>query len=128
MPVQVTIGPWTDRGFFYDFDMPQPLTERDLPKIRKEMQRILKKNLPFVREDVLAEEARRRIQASYYACPAQRSTPLRVPVSQLQVGGSPSSRTQYPAALYRRLASPTSWRSWTPFWKGTPRPPSPSTT
>ncbi|EFN51790.1 hypothetical protein CHLNCDRAFT_56367 [Chlorella variabilis] len=52
---QVTIGPWTDRGFFYDFDMPQPLTERDLPKIRKEMQRILKKNLPFVREDAAGE-------------------------------------------------------------------------
>lgn len=44
--------------------MPQPLTERDLPKIRKEMQRILKKNLPFVREEVPAEEARQRIQAS----------------------------------------------------------------
>lgn len=44
--------------------MPQPLTERDLPKIRKEMQRILKKKLPFVREDVSADEARRRIQAS----------------------------------------------------------------
>lgn len=62
--LQVTIGPWTERGFFYDFDMPQPLTERDLPKIRKEMQRILKKNLPFRREEVPAEEARRRIQAS----------------------------------------------------------------
>ncbi|KAI7835328.1 hypothetical protein COHA_010768 [Chlorella ohadii] len=61
---QVTIGPWTERGFFYDFDMPQPLTERDLPRIRKEMQRILKKNLPFLREEVPAEEARRRIQAS----------------------------------------------------------------
>ncbi|PRW20597.1 threonine--tRNA chloroplastic mitochondrial 2 [Chlorella sorokiniana] len=61
---QVTIGPWTERGFFYDFDMPQPLTERDLPKIRKEMQRILKKNLPFVREEVGADEARRRIQAA----------------------------------------------------------------
>lgn len=61
---QVTIGPWTERGFFYDFDMPQPLTERDLPKIRKEMQRILKKKLPFVREDVSADEARRRIQAA----------------------------------------------------------------
>lgn len=67
---QVTIGPWTERGFFYDFDMPQPLTERDLPKIRKEMQRILKKNLPFVREEVPAEEARRRIQARGL-CPAR---------------------------------------------------------
>lgn len=66
--VQVTIGPWTERGFFYDFDMPQPLTEKDLPKIRKEMQRILRKNLPFVREEVSAEEARRRIEVG--SCPA----------------------------------------------------------
>lgn len=63
--LQVTIGPWTERGFFYDFDMPQALTERDLPKIRKEMQRILRKNLPFVREEVSVEEARARIQARH---------------------------------------------------------------
>lgn len=62
--MQVTIGPWTERGFFYDFDMPQPLTEKDLPKIRKEMQRILRKNLPFIREEVSVEEARARIQVS----------------------------------------------------------------
>ena len=71
---QVTIGPWTERGFFYDFDMPQPLTEKDLPKIRKEMQRILRKNLPFIREEVSVEEARARIQVSaqqrLWACPA----------------------------------------------------------
>jgi threonyl-tRNA synthetase len=60
---QVTIGPWTERGFFYDFDMPESLTERDLPKIRKEMHRIVRMNLPFVREEVSAEEARQRIQA-----------------------------------------------------------------
>jgi threonyl-tRNA synthetase len=65
--VQVTIGPWTDRGFFYDFDMPAPLTEQDLPQIRKEMQRILKKNLPFVREEVTPDEARRRIQVRQHA-------------------------------------------------------------
>lgn len=61
---QVTVGPWTERGFFYDFDMPHPLTERDLPKIRKEMTRILSKNLPFVCEEVTAAEAQSRIQAA----------------------------------------------------------------
>lgn len=61
---QVTIGPWTERGFFYDFDMPQPLTEKDLPKIRKEMQRIMRKNLPFIREEVSVDEARTRVQTA----------------------------------------------------------------
>ena len=64
----MTIGPWTERGFFYDFDMPQALTENDLPKIRKEMQRILKKDLPFLREEVTAEEARMRIQVTRCCC------------------------------------------------------------
>ena len=45
--------------------MPQPLTEKDLPKIRKEMQKIMRKNLPFVREEVSAAEARTRIEARH---------------------------------------------------------------
>ena len=68
----MTIGPWTERGFFYDFDMPAPLTEKDLPKIRKEMQRILRKNLPFVREEVSAAEARSRIEVRREELPRGR--------------------------------------------------------
>lgn len=34
---QVTIGPWIEKGFFYDFDMKEPFTEKDLKKIKKEM-------------------------------------------------------------------------------------------
>ena len=33
---KVTIGPWIDNGFYYDFDM-EPLTDKDLKKIKKEM-------------------------------------------------------------------------------------------
>ncbi|KAG2446313.1 hypothetical protein HXX76_000901 [Chlamydomonas incerta] len=63
--VQVTVGPWTDRGFFYDFAWPadSPLTEKDLKKVKKEMARIMKANLPFVREEVSAAEAEARIRA-----------------------------------------------------------------
>jgi threonyl-tRNA synthetase len=59
---QCTIGPWIERGFYYDFAMPSPIADKDLPKIRKEMQKIIRKNLPIVKEDVDPEEARRRIQ------------------------------------------------------------------
>lgn len=59
---QCTIGPWIERGFYYDFAMPEPIADKDLPKIRKEMQKIIKRNLPFIREEVSAEEARERIQ------------------------------------------------------------------
>jgi threonyl-tRNA synthetase len=34
---QVTIGPWTENGFYYDFDNPEPFTEADLKAIKKEM-------------------------------------------------------------------------------------------
>jgi len=34
---QVTIGPWIAKGFYYDFDLKEPLTDKDLKKIKKEM-------------------------------------------------------------------------------------------
>lgn len=60
---QVTIGPWIDYGFYYDFDHPEPFTEADLKKIKKEMIKIIKKGLPVEREVVSREEATRRIEA-----------------------------------------------------------------
>lgn len=59
---QVTIGPWIDYGFYYDFDNPEPFTEKDLKAIKKEMIKIVNKGLPIVREEVSREEAQRRIQ------------------------------------------------------------------
>ena len=59
---RVTIGPWIERGFYYDFSTPEPFTDKDLEKIRREMARIVKKNAPLVREELSVEEARRRIE------------------------------------------------------------------
>ncbi|XP_028799242.1 threonine--tRNA ligase, chloroplastic/mitochondrial 2 isoform X2 [Neltuma alba] len=59
---KVTIGPWIENGFYYDFDM-KPLTDKDLKRIKKEMDRIIRRNLPLVREEVSRDEARRRIMA-----------------------------------------------------------------
>ena len=55
--MQVTIGPWIDNGFYYDFDLKNPLTDKDLKTIQKEMQKIIKRNLPITREEVTREEA-----------------------------------------------------------------------
>jgi threonyl-tRNA synthetase len=60
---QVTIGPWTESGFYYDFDSPDPFTEADLKAIKKEMIRIINKKLPLERLEVSRAEAERRIQA-----------------------------------------------------------------
>ena len=60
---QVTIGPWTETGFYYDFDNPEPFTDKDLKKIRKEMIKIINRKLPVIREEVSREEAKSRIEA-----------------------------------------------------------------
>ena len=60
---QVTSGPWIDRGFYYDFDHPEPFAEKDLKAIKKEMVKIIKRKLPVIREEVSREEAKRRIEA-----------------------------------------------------------------
>jgi threonyl-tRNA synthetase len=59
---QVTIGPWTENGFYYDFDNPEPFSESDLKKIKKEMIKIINRKLPVIREEVSREEAKQRIQ------------------------------------------------------------------
>jgi len=60
---QVTIGPWTENGFYYDFDSPDPFTEADLKAIKKEMIKIINQKLPVLREEVSRTEAETRIQA-----------------------------------------------------------------
>ncbi|MFB2838538.1 threonine--tRNA ligase [Floridanema evergladense] len=60
---QVTIGPWIENGFYYDFDSPEPFTEKDLKAIKKEMIKIVNRKLPVIREEVSREEAERRIKA-----------------------------------------------------------------
>ncbi|MBE9123550.1 threonine--tRNA ligase [Tychonema sp. LEGE 07199] len=59
---QVTIGPWIENGFYYDFDSPEPFTEKDLKAIKKEMIKIINRKLPVTREEVSREEAQRRIK------------------------------------------------------------------
>src|SRR5215218_8887720 len=51
---QYTIGPVIDNGFFYDFEFPKDVkfSVEDLPKVEKEMQKIVDANHPFSREDV----------------------------------------------------------------------------
>eukprot|EP00968_Pinguiococcus_pyrenoidosus_P015054 scaffold1384_cov256-Pinguiococcus_pyrenoidosus.AAC.7 len=62
--VQVTIGPWIENGFYYDFFVPdgKVFAEEDLKAIKKEMDRIGREKLEFRVEEVSREEARRRIE------------------------------------------------------------------
>jgi threonyl-tRNA synthetase len=59
----VTIGPWIENGFYYDFDSAEAFTDKDLKSIKKEMIKIINQKLPVIREEVSREEAETRIKA-----------------------------------------------------------------
>jgi threonyl-tRNA synthetase len=55
---KVAIGPPIEDGFYYDFDLPRPLTPEDLEKLEKRMREIIKGKHPFVKEVLSAGDAR----------------------------------------------------------------------
>lgn len=57
--VKLGIGPVIEDGFYYDIDMEQSITPDDLVKIEKEMEKIVKEDLPITRRVVSREEALR---------------------------------------------------------------------
>ncbi|MGE5607529.1 MAG: threonine--tRNA ligase [Bacteroidota bacterium] len=59
---KLAIGPSIENGFYYDFDLPQPITTEDLPKIEAEMANIINADLPFERYELSKEEALKRFQ------------------------------------------------------------------
>ncbi len=60
--VQLDIGPPTDDGFYYDFDLKHRLTPEDLVKIEAEMVKIVAEDQKFERTEVTREEATQIIQ------------------------------------------------------------------
>lgn len=54
---KLAIGPSIENGFYYDFDMENPLNNEDLEKIEKEMNKIIQSNLSFLRVEATREEA-----------------------------------------------------------------------
>ena len=60
---KVTIGPWTETGFYYDFDNPEPFTEADLKAIKKEMAKLIGRRLPLERVEVSRADAEAKIRA-----------------------------------------------------------------
>ena len=54
---RVAIGPAIENGFYYDFDFVTPINMDSLPAIEAEMKKIIKENIPIVREEVSRKEA-----------------------------------------------------------------------
>ncbi|GAB4531215.1 MAG: threonine--tRNA ligase [Anaerolineales bacterium] len=55
---KVAIGPPIENGFYYDFDLPRPLTPEDLENIEKRMRQIIAGRHPFQKTVISADQAR----------------------------------------------------------------------
>jgi threonyl-tRNA synthetase len=55
--VQLAFGPTVEGGFYYDFEVPEPLKEEDFPAIEAEMKKIIDLDEPFERIEVPKSEA-----------------------------------------------------------------------
>jgi threonyl-tRNA synthetase len=51
------IGPAIEEGFYYDFDLPRPLTPEDLDTIEARMREIIEARHPFERKEISRQEA-----------------------------------------------------------------------
>jgi threonyl-tRNA synthetase len=55
--VKLGVGPVIEGGFYYDVDVEESITPEDLPKIEKEMSKIINENIEIIRKEVSREEA-----------------------------------------------------------------------
>ncbi|MBU1202932.1 threonine--tRNA ligase [Patescibacteria group bacterium] len=54
---KLAIGPTIENGFYYDFLLPDKLSDNDLPKLEKEMKRIIKQNINFSKQVAARDSA-----------------------------------------------------------------------
>ncbi|SIS51442.1 threonine--tRNA ligase [Salimicrobium flavidum] len=60
--VKLGVGPVIEDGFYYDMDLETSITPEDLPKIEKEMQKIVDENLEVKRFELSREEAKQKYE------------------------------------------------------------------
>lgn len=60
------MGPATEEGFYFDFELDTKVTEADFDKIEKEMKRLIKLDLPMIQEDIKADDARKIFKNNPY--------------------------------------------------------------
>ncbi len=60
------MGPATDDGFYFDFELAEKVSEEDFPKIEKEMKRLIDANLPMGQKLMSPSEAREHFKDNPY--------------------------------------------------------------
>jgi threonyl-tRNA synthetase len=61
--VKLAIGPAIEEGFYYDLDLKESLTEEDLVRIFDEMKKIIAEDLPIIRKELSAADARTLLES-----------------------------------------------------------------
>lgn len=52
------IGPVIEHGFYYDFKLPQSISDADLPELEQTMRELIAQNLPFTGEKITPQKGR----------------------------------------------------------------------
>lgn len=60
------MGPATDEGFYFDFELAEKISEDDFPKIEKEMRRLISLNFPLVKKYLTPEKAKKIFRNNPY--------------------------------------------------------------
>src|SRR3989304_5340760 len=72
---KIAIGPSIENGFYYDFELPRPLTPEDLVEIEKRMAVIIKGNHTFERRVVSKKDAEKLFLGQTYKLELIRELP-----------------------------------------------------
>ena len=83
---KVAIGPAVEHGFYYDFDLPTPITQTDLERIEKEMRRLLSTPQNFVKEVVSRQQALELFKDQPYKCELINDLPQDAEISIYRSG------------------------------------------
>ncbi len=84
--VQVDIGPATDDGFYYDFDLPHRISTDDFEKIEAEVKRLIALDEPFVKKVVTRAECEQMLAGQKYKLERLADIPDGEDISTYTVG------------------------------------------
>ncbi len=60
------IGPAIENGFYYDFEFPEPVSDKDLPRIEAGVVKIVGEGTPFAQEDISIAKAKKLFKDQPY--------------------------------------------------------------
>ena len=72
---KIAIGPSIENGFYYDFDLPRPLSTDDLTEIEEKMKNIMNQELAFTRKVISRDEAQELFKGQPYKLELIRDLP-----------------------------------------------------